>query len=1057
MNCNLFHCNCNSQIYVSNTNTFTKSSNRSILNVDAEHVQNFDKHSVSFENSILNDCIERNSDSEIQQLPEHLNSISDNNVDFNEISSFANSNNLDTFSIDLNSKGINIGHLNVQGICGDKMSKFSEISAILTAPENSKLHIFGMSETKLKSHKINSIFKVNGFQSPFRKDNNDNGGGGIIVYVREGILAKRREDLETNDIACLWLEICPNNGKSFLVGNMYRPPDTKVEFNDRFEDFIDIVSDQNKEFIILGDFNRNLLNCEIERDWGNFTSSLGLTQLISEPTRVTQESQTLIDHIYTNNEETIQSVSVEKMCISDHFAVFCNRKSHASFSKNTHQVITYRSFKNFEEAYFLSDLSSVPWEILEQFDNVDDIVNVWNTLFLEILDKHAPIKSHRVKKKYQSEWLSSEILDCMKQRNKYKLNGNISEYKQMRNKVTDLTDIAKKKTYQTKIEEGKSDPRTIWKLFKEFGLKGKGNDNENNFAIKCEDNIITAESDLAILFNNYFVNVASKLQEPIINSEFEYLNTFVESKVPNDVEFKIPLTNAAFVNTFLSNLNISKSTGLDNIGPKILKLSANIIAPSLVYIINKSITSGTFPSVWKEAKVKPLFKSGDKDDINNYRPISILPTVSKLIEKWVDVNFSLFLNNFSLLHKSQSGFRAKHSTESAMILMVDSWLKALNSGKLVGCVMVDFRKAFDLVDHQILLKKLQSYKCSDSCLSWFNSYLINRTQRVVLNNELSDSSVVNCGVPQGSILGPLLFLLFINDLPLLLHDTVSFVDLYADDTTLYEQHSDLKTLQRNLQKSLNLLHDWCRKNGMVLNTLKTKVMLITSRQKRNNLHQSTLTLTYSDMDIRMTTSDKILGVYVDENLCWNDHYQHISKKVSSYLWLLSKIKSYLSLDHKLLYYNSYIKPQFDYCSIIWSNSSDFNVNKINKLQRRACKLILSSDYKSLNESLEQLDILSFDQSVFLSKAKIMYKVYNNLAPGYLIELFQMREGRLDSTLSNLRSVANKNYVLPQAKCNLFKGSLSFSGVVVWNSIPLEIKQSSSLNIFSKRCSEWIKS
>ena len=147
----------------------------------------------------------------------------------------------------------------------------------LTAPENSKLHIFGMSETKLKSHKINSIFKVNCFQSPFRKDNNDNGGGGIIVYVREGILAKRREDLETNDIACLWLEICPNNGESFLVGNMYRPPDTKVEFNDRFEDFIDIVSDQNKEFIILGDFNRNLLNCEIERDWGNFTSSLGLT------------------------------------------------------------------------------------------------------------------------------------------------------------------------------------------------------------------------------------------------------------------------------------------------------------------------------------------------------------------------------------------------------------------------------------------------------------------------------------------------------------------------------------------------------------------------------------------------------------------------------------------------------------------------------------------------------------------------------------------------------------------------------------------------------------
>ena len=288
----------------------------------------------------------------------------------------------DIYSFNLNSKGINIGHLNVQGIFGDKMSKFSEITSLLTAPVNSGLHIFGMSQTKLKEHKPNDVFKIAGFQLPFRKDNNTNGGGGIIVYLRDGILAKRREDLETNDIACLWIEICPNKGKSFLIGNMYRPPDSKIEYNDRFEEFIDFVASQNKEFILLGDFNRNLLSQEIDRDWGNFTSSLGLTQLISEPTRVTQASRTLIDHIYTNNEDTIQCVSVEKMCISDHSAVFCNRKSHTSVCKNAHQVITYRSFKNFEEAYFLSDMSSVPWEILEEFDHVDDIVSAWKSLFL---------------------------------------------------------------------------------------------------------------------------------------------------------------------------------------------------------------------------------------------------------------------------------------------------------------------------------------------------------------------------------------------------------------------------------------------------------------------------------------------------------------------------------------------------------------------------------------------------------------------------------------------------------------------------------------------------
>ena len=169
------------------------------------------------------------------------------------------------------------------------------------------------------------------------------------------------------------------------------------------------------------------------------------------------------------------------------------------------------------------------------------------------------------------------------------------------------------------------------------------------------------------------------------------------------------------------NLNVRKSTGLDNIGPRILKLSANVITPTLLFIINKSVSTDKFPSVWKEAKVKPLFKNGSKEDVNNYRSISILSTISRLIEKWVDSQFSKYLNEFNLLYKSQSGFRQKHFTESALILMTESWLKAINEGKTVGCVLVDFRKAFDLVNHRILLKKLKCYKCNDSRLSWFES------------------------------------------------------------------------------------------------------------------------------------------------------------------------------------------------------------------------------------------------------------------------------------------------------------------------------------------------
>ena len=385
------------------------------------------------------------------------------------------------------------------------------------------------------------------------------------------------------------------------------------------------------------------------------------------------------------------------------------------------------------------------------------MVSIWSELLLEVLDRHAPIKSHRIKKKYQPDWLTPEIMDLMKERNKCKINGNLDAYKHLRNKVSKQIEIEKKNTYQSKIEEGRSDPKSIWKIFKELGANRKTNSSESNINIKLGEQMITSETDLAELFNDYFVNVASNLKEPVTLSDNELLNNFVQSKVPTTTKFNIPLTTLTFVRNFLSNLNINKSTGLDNIGPRILKLSANVLAPSLLVIVNKSLITGKFPCSWKEAKVKPLFKTGAKDDKNNYRPISILPTVSKLIEKWVESKFSKYLNEYNLLHQSQSGFRSKHSTESAIVRMIDSWLKAVNDGKLTGCVMVDFRKAFDLVDRKILLNKLKCYKCDVNCLSWFESYLSNRTQRVSLNNNHSAPASVKCGVPQGSILGPLLF------------------------------------------------------------------------------------------------------------------------------------------------------------------------------------------------------------------------------------------------------------------------------------------------------------
>ena len=239
---------------------------------------------------------------------------------------------------------------------------------------------------------------------------------------------------------------------------------------------------------------------------------------------------------------------------------------------------------------------------------------------------------------------------------------------------------------------------------------------------------------------------------------------------------------------------------------------------------------------------------------------------------------------------------------------------------------------------------------------------------------------------------------------------------------------------------------------MLLNTGKTKVMLIMTRQRRIRLDASLLSLPYNEIDLQLTTH-KILGVYIEENFQWNNHFQHVGKKVSSYIWLLSKIKSYLSLEIRSIFYSAYIQPQFNYCNIIWGHSSNYNVTKITKLQRRACKVILENQYENLESAIKNLNMLSFDQNVFVNKAKTMYKVSNGLVPQYIVDLFQSRADSLPNT--SLRSVSNHNFTIPQPKCSLYKESLSYSGPVIRNAIPTDIKKSSTINAFVNKLRDWL--
>ena len=681
------------------------------------------------------------------------------------------------------------------------------------------ISMLGVSESKLGENIPDSFIQVDNFQV-FRKDK-IHGSGGLLVYVRNDITCSRRKDLEHEHFESIWTEMFPKNSKSVLIGHFYRNPTSSTDWNDIFDDQIEKAAEEEKEIFLLGDFNKDLLNPQVKTQWLGYINSHGMTQHVNEATRVVPHvSSTLIDHIYSNFSENIHFVDIPKIGLSDHYPIFFTRKVNGRIPKATHHTIKYRSFKNFDEKKFNEDLKTIPWDVIKVFDTADDALDTWYSLFSEVLDKHIPMKQHRVKKVTQPSWLTHEIIDAIKMRDHLKALGNNTEFKQWRNKVVKLIKESKKLNYEKIIEEGKNQPTTIWKMFNELGAgKRKSNSASSINSLKVGNSDIDDAAEIANAFNDFFINIADNIKEPIEPSNHEKLQDYCKERIPENVVFDLPMLTEDKVLKYLKKLDIRKSTGTDDIGPRLLRMSSPIIAESLTYICNLSIKTGSFPEKWKEAKVKPLHKGGPSNDPNNFRPISILPVLSKLFEKHVHEGLITFLESYKLLHDTQSGFRRNHSCETAIIHMVEKWLKALDNGELVGVIFVDFRKAFDLVDHNILLKKLEIYQFSQVTLNWFKSYLSERKQIVTFKNVDSDKETVKCGVPQGSILGPLLFLLFINDLPL--HLKV-MTDLYADDSTLYEINSSKEEIERKLQLAIKDLVRWCKQNGMILTQKKPK-------------------------------------------------------------------------------------------------------------------------------------------------------------------------------------------------------------------------------------------
>ena len=411
-------------------------------------------------------------------------------------------------------------------------------------------------------------------------------------------------------------------------------------------------------------------------------------------------------------------------------------------------------------------------------------------------------------------------------------------YKRQRNVVKSLVRKNKKLYFQKLVTDNKN-TASVWRAINTF----------------IKPNKATTQTPLPPVdvheFNNYFLSVANQLI-PITNctlqSQNRYLEDFCQERLTSLSEFKIPLLGVHEVGRYIENLN-KKSTGPDDISSSLLKLSLPYIVDSLTHIYNQCISKGIFPTEWKKAKIIPLPKVKTPIGIDDFRPISVLSVLSKPLEKHIHKHLLVFLDKHSLLHPLQSGFRPNYSCHTALSHLIDRWLLAINSSEMIGSVFLDFKKAFDMVHHDKLCKKLTLYLRNTTTLNFFRSFLHNRQQRVHLNGNISTYGTLKTGVPQGSVLGPLLFSLFINDLPLHLSDKKVVCTMFADDTTLFTSGNSTDTVANTLQNSLNELSCWCLSNHMVLNPSKTKYMAISTRQK-HQLHPLSFSLYLGEIPIQ---------------------------------------------------------------------------------------------------------------------------------------------------------------------------------------------------------------
>ena len=891
--------------------------------------------------------------------------------------------------------------------------------------------VFGLSETWLDESVMDSEVEIPGFKQ-FRRDRNRRGGG-VMVYVPEQFRVIRRKELEDNAVEALWIEVRTVN-RVVLVCNVYRPPDAPAVWFDDFASMMERAAGERAERIVLGDFNCNMLKRDgIALKLEGATLEYGLVQVMNCPTRVTETSESMIDLMFTSEPEVLRSVGCEEVGLSDHGLIYGILDT--SVQKQQQCLRLIRCLRKCDVEALLSDLDTAPWSVMDSFEDIDSRWEYWKSLFEQIVASHIPMRKVRVREK-TLPWIGNDVRRLMRARNYHRTKARNSkraedwmQYRKLRNLVTWELKKAKLKYFESVSRQS---TKKLWKeLNRVLGRRSR----HNIEAIRTPNGRVTSQQGIVEELSRHFSMWSGVLGVDDNVDTDQWDLPFLDS------EFKFEKVDEEDVLKLLRGLDVNKAVGLDNISAKLLRMTAPVISRSLASLLNFSLENGQVANDWKLARVTPVPKESSSENLDNFRPVSVLPVIAKVLERVVHRQLYVYLEKYSILNVAQSGFRPQHTTQDVLVSTIDDWRQALDEDKLVGSIMVDLSKAFDMVSHTILLKKLASYGVRAGELRWFDNYLNGRRQRVCINGVQSCWTDILRGVPQGSILGPLLFTIYVNDLPQsVVHGKIK---QYADDTTLYTVSDNITDLSNNLSMDLAGVTEWVERNGLQLNQAKTQMILLSRKKRSKELENVVVKL--KGQEVARSRKVKYLGVWVDEGLTWVDHVEAVRRKCLGGLAKLRRLRDTLPAALKKNIYNALVLPHLDYCCVLWQECGIQLQKRVERIQNYAMRLICSKPPRTPSEELRSdMNWMPLSKRRELFRLVLVHRCVHGRAPAYLAECYETNKQYGHCVTRG----ANKLH-LKSVNTEFGRRATMFKGAQEWNKLPADLRNVQNINTFRK--------